>query len=139
MPHDVPMPLEPKLHTPDHLRPVLSALSALEPLIYAANAGARRDHFERLLAPGFLGGGRLGPALQPRPCAGHLACAPAATLRASLAGQRSPRGASRAWPLPLHLHPGATHPHLSPCHLVARVGRRLADGLPPGHGGDAIA
>ena len=53
MPHDVSMPHEPKLHTPDHLRPVLSALSALEPLIYAANAGARRDHFERLLAPGF--------------------------------------------------------------------------------------
>ena len=32
---------------------VVSELRALEPLIYAANGGLPRAHFERLLAPGF--------------------------------------------------------------------------------------
>lgn len=33
--------------------PVLTQLKALEPLIYAANDGQQRAHFERLLAPDF--------------------------------------------------------------------------------------
>lgn len=35
------------------LAPVLAVLRTLEPLIYAANAGANRAHFDALLAPDF--------------------------------------------------------------------------------------
>jgi hypothetical protein len=44
------MAMNPALSLPDGLRPILQALSALEPLIYAANDGAPRAHFEALLA-----------------------------------------------------------------------------------------
>lgn len=36
-----------------HEASVLAQLQPLEPLIYAANAGATREHFEALLAPDF--------------------------------------------------------------------------------------
>lgn len=35
------------------INPVLTQLKALEPLIYAANDGQQRAHFDRLLAPDF--------------------------------------------------------------------------------------
>lgn len=35
------------------LAPLIEELARLEPLIYAANDGAGREHFERLLAPDF--------------------------------------------------------------------------------------
>ncbi len=45
--------MNPALSLPEGLRPILQALAALEPLIYAANDGASRAHFEALLAPEF--------------------------------------------------------------------------------------
>jgi hypothetical protein len=47
------MAMNPALSLPEGLRPILQALAALEPLIYAANDGACRAHFEALLAPDF--------------------------------------------------------------------------------------
>jgi hypothetical protein len=44
---------EPMLVIEQALLPNLETLKALEPLIYAANAGASRAHFEHLLAPEF--------------------------------------------------------------------------------------
>ena len=41
---------------------VLDELRQLEPLIYAANDGAVRNHFERLLAPDFWEVGAAGRA-----------------------------------------------------------------------------
>ncbi len=47
--------MSPRLLPPilPELEPVLAVLRTLEPLIYAANAGADRTHFEALLAPDF--------------------------------------------------------------------------------------
>jgi hypothetical protein len=44
---------EPMLVTDAALLPYLEIIKAFEPLIYAANAGATRIHFEQLLAPDF--------------------------------------------------------------------------------------
>jgi hypothetical protein len=46
------MESEPTLY-PEASNLVVRELRALEPLIYAANGGLPRAHFERLLAPGF--------------------------------------------------------------------------------------
>jgi hypothetical protein len=43
----------PQLSLDSALAPVLAELQALEPLIYAANDGKQRAHFEQLLAPEF--------------------------------------------------------------------------------------
>lgn len=45
--------MHPTLITPNTLVDVLESLKPLEPLIYVANAGATREHFETLLAPHF--------------------------------------------------------------------------------------
>ncbi len=45
--------MTPTLITSDEHLAILEALKPLEPLIYVANAGASREHFEALLAPEF--------------------------------------------------------------------------------------
>lgn len=45
--------MHPTLTTPNELTNFLETLKSLEPLVYAANAGATRAHFETLLAPHF--------------------------------------------------------------------------------------
>lgn len=45
--------MEPTLLLDSKLQPILSVLKTLEPLIYAANAGKKRNYFEQLLAPNF--------------------------------------------------------------------------------------
>jgi hypothetical protein len=45
--------MQPALTTDPVLLPLLEALKPLEPLIYVANDGASRAHFEGLLAPTF--------------------------------------------------------------------------------------
>lgn len=54
--------MTPTLVTDPALQPLLDALRPLEPLIYAANGGLPRAHFERLLAPGFWEVGASGLA-----------------------------------------------------------------------------
>lgn len=45
--------IEPDLLLAPQLQPILLVLKTLEPLIYAANAGKKREYFEQLLAPEF--------------------------------------------------------------------------------------
>lgn len=45
--------MTPNLKTPEALQPILQMLKKLEPLVYAANDGHKREYFEKLLAPEF--------------------------------------------------------------------------------------